>query len=121
MSAALFPITIEQGVTFTLPLSFTLDGAPLDVSTWTFEGQIRSDYSDPTILASFVFTAGLSSNEVTASITAANTALIPVNPATNFEVTPTLYCYDIIATLPDHVTVTRYMYGPVVVSPEVTT
>lgn len=120
MSAGKLDITVEQGASFSLPITFTnSDGTPLDVSAWVFTGQIRATYSSATSIQALAFVDGVSTNVVIAGITAANTALIPVNPTTSFEITPTLYCYDIDALLPD-TTVMRVLQGAALISPRVT-
>jgi hypothetical protein len=120
MSAGKFDITVEQGATFSLPLVFNNeDGTPMDVSLWQFAGQIKDNYSDPTALVSFSFTAGSTTNMISVTIPAASTAMIPVDLTTNFQVKPTLYCYDIKALLPD-TTVMRVMEGAVKLIPAVT-
>ena len=52
---------------------FDQDGSPVDVSEWTFEGQVRRTYGGP-ILAQFVVTVasgGLDDHEIRAEVDAA--------------------------------------------------
>lgn len=125
MSAGQLDITIEQGATFQLPLTFTnqcvdgVPGTPIDVSAWTFSGQVRSNYSSSIVVATFIFSAGLSTNVVIVSLTKSVTALIPINTAINPLLTSTQYIYDITATKAD-ATVQRVLEGSAFISPAVT-
>jgi hypothetical protein len=126
MAAAQQALVIEQGATFQISLNFNEPndangnpGAPIDVSSWIFHGQIRPTYSSPIVIQNFVFSEGLTTNQILVSITAANTALIPVPPTLNYQITGVLYAYDIFATRPD-TTVLKILYGSMTVMPEVT-
>lgn len=126
MSAALSDLVIEQGATFQIALNFNgptqsdgTMGDPIDVSAWIFSGQIRSNYSSTVDIQNFSFAMGLQTNQVVASISAANTALIVVRPTQNYQITASNYAYDIFATLPD-LTVQKILMGPVSIVPRVT-
>lgn len=125
MSAGQLDIIIEQNATFQLPLFFNtqcsdgIPGNPIDVSTWVFSGQIRSTYSSSVVIATFVFTAGDSTNCVIASLSQAVTALLPVYTATSPNLKGTQYVYDINALKPGPSS-QRMMEGSVFINPTVT-
>lgn len=120
MAAASLDITVEQGATFSMQLTFN-DATPLpiDVSAWTFTGQIRTKYDAPAIIASFTFTAGVSSNQKIVTLTDIVTEGIPVAPASNYKSKPTFYAYDIFAALPGGVA-DKILTGTASVVPAVT-
>lgn len=120
MAAGTLDIRIEQGTSFQQTLTFNDEaGEPIDVSTWIFAGQIRATYSSSSVIKPFVFIPGGDTNQVIMSMTAANTALIPVDPTNNFKIKPTYYCYDIIVTKLD-MTVDRILEGAAIIIPTVT-
>lgn len=120
MSAANFPINVKQGSTWAMSMTFTdSNGNPIDVSGWTFAGQIRAEYDSATILASMTFAGGSSSNIMVATISAATSASIPVNASTDYHLTPTKYAYDIKATKQD-LSEDPILQGTAIITPGVT-
>ena len=83
MSAARLDILIEQGVD--LPISFSYDeddGSPADLTTYTAELQIRTDYGAATALISLTQTSGIVMNQDgtgSADITAALSSPISID------------------------------------------
>lgn len=115
---------IEQGATF--EKTFTLkdsSAVKIDLTGWTFAGKIRHRYDAPSVVATF--SAAVASNQVTnkgeftVSLTAAQTAAIPVDESETIDRDLTEYLYDIEATKPD-TKIDRVLEGKVLVSPEVT-
>lgn len=120
MAAGSLDITVEQGATYSLSLTFLdSDSAPVNVSTWEFRGQIRSAYDDSDIIAAFTFTAGSASNIVVVSLTDTVTSAIPVDASSGPKKKNKKYAYDIEAEKPDG-SVVRVVQGVASVSPEVT-
>ena len=121
--AANYNINIEQGSTFELPLMFTMAGAPIDLTGYTFAGKIRETTSSPSAVANFSFAIAnqfTNPGEVTASLSAATTAAIPAAVASASNPRPNkTYIFDIEATKPD-LSVHRFIQGNAVLSPEVT-
>lgn len=116
MAAAKYNITVEQGSHFNLVLTIKdPTPTPIDISTWTFSGQIRKSPSDATALADFTFTIQnqiTNTGEVWVSLTDVETSAIPAEcPSTNLV-------YDIEATVSG--VVTRLIMGAAVLSAEVT-
>ncbi len=113
-------IEIKQGETFQRLLSFTDSlNAPIDITSWTFAGQIRQTYSSTTILASFTFdNTGLPNNQIYMKLSAVQTSAITVPKASSYERTITNYTYDVEASQP--IVVERILQGTANISPEVT-
>lgn len=44
MTASKYDITIEQGATFKLPLTYTAAGVPVNISGWSIRMQVRESY-----------------------------------------------------------------------------
>lgn len=127
MGAAKSNLTIEQGATFQIALNFNgaknLDGSlgpPIDVSDWSFTGQLRSNFSSPVDIQAFTFNVGDASNQIIVSLSATQSGLIPVNPVNSVTTQSTNYAYDIFATLADEVTVLKILYGNAILIPRVT-
>lgn len=114
--AAVYNITIDQGATFSLDLQINDDaGDPIDLTTWTFRGQMRKTFNDSTIIESFTFTKanqGTDPGKVTVSLTDTETSAIAATAAT------TSYVYDIETVVGS--VVRRIMQGKVYLSAEVT-
>lgn len=119
--AAIFPITVEQGATWTLELTYThADGTPVDLTGYTARMQLRRTY-DSTPVAELTTSNGgilLGSTNGTVSLhmSAAVTAAIPTATSCDGQVE---YLYDLELESPGGV-VTRLMQGVATVLPEVT-
>lgn len=110
---------IYQGSTFTKTVKFCDSSyQPIDISLWTFLGQIRTRYDALSVVESFNFTNGGATGELTFYLSATETAAIPVDASVNVNKRETDYCYDIEYTKPD-TTVKRFYEGIISVSPEV--
>jgi hypothetical protein len=104
-------LTIDQGETFTRTLVISLtDGTPVDITTDTFAGQIRTTYTSSVIAKEFECTIidgpmGQLAISLTATDTSELKARVP-------------YVYDIERT--SIVGVARLLWGNIKVTPEVT-
>lgn len=123
MAAGSLDILVEQGATFAMRLVLSDSvGSPLDLTGWTFRGQIRSTYDAGTILASFSFVVP---NQITdpgavdCSMADSVTETIPVTASTNYKKKDTFYPYDIEGEDTSG-NVYRVVQGTATVSPEVT-
>lgn len=118
-----YEILIEQGATFERILTIKDSaGLEIDLTNWIFRGHIRETYSSVSIIESFSFTIldqVLEKGKVKMFISAADTATIPVDPATSVGFKNTKYVYNIEAEKPDGF-VYRFLQGLAVVSPDVT-
>lgn len=121
MTAANLDLDIEQGATFTRVFSFfDSSGAPIDVSLWTFRGQIRAYESAATVLASFAFVNGPLAYQTTCTISDTDTSAIPViQTGVDPNRVVRVCIYDIETEKPD-TTVDRIFQGYANVSGEVT-
>lgn len=122
MSAANVTLPIEQGGSLRYQAVLKdANGAPIDLTGWTFRGQIRKLYSasekicDLTLELNSPATDGV----LWIILTAAQTAAIPVDAASTYRKTKTTYAYDVEAVRPD-TTVIRVLEGAAEISPEVT-
>ncbi|HND36774.1 MAG TPA: hypothetical protein PKZ49_09180 [Nitrosomonas sp.] len=118
MAAGKLNLTIEQGSTFTRLLTIKSGGTPVNLSGYSFAGQVRRKHSDQKKLAEFTCAVGspTSNGQVTISLTATQTSAIPFiyDDDGNLEV----FYYDIEMTVGS--TVDRILEGTVTLSPEVT-
>lgn len=103
--AGKWDITIQQGSTFERVIRIPA----IDVSEYSFRGQIRKDHKTRKKYADFSFDV-LDSNSVVVTLTAAQTTEIPSG---------VLY-HDIEIYLPDDVYVARILEGTVKNTPEIT-
>ena len=123
MGAANLDLTIDQGATFSRTLTLKdAQGVKLDLTGWTFRGQVRTSLAAVSSLASFSFAvANQTTNpgEVSFGLTAATTAGIPATQPSDPSRPDTVYIYD-IEGVDAATTVYRLLQGQVYVSPEVT-
>ncbi len=116
MAAGKLDLYIEQGTTFKTKLTFKdANEVLIDISSWSFAGQIRRTYDATSILASFAFAIQnqiTNTGEVIVSLTNTQTSGIPAEAAI------TNYAYDIEATISGEVR--RMVEGKVKFSAEVT-
>lgn len=124
MSAGKYDLYIEQGATFYRECTYKdQTGVPINLTGMSLSAQIRRSYSDPTITQTIgvsILDQSIPANvgKFVMSISSANTALIPVSTAVDYQNTPTMFTWDI--ELNTGSTVRRLMQGSVYVSPEVT-
>ena len=118
--AGRYDITIEQGATFDLPVTYTnSDGTPFVLTDYTLRGQIRRHIKSDDIVASFTFDmAGEAIGHFHAQLTAAITAGIEAGETVADP--RSKYVYDIEAEHDSTHEVRRILEGNVSVSPEVT-
>lgn len=97
MAAAKLNLYVEQGATFTRVLTINDSaGDPVNLSTWSFAGQVRSNYASSVVLVNFtvvVKNQTTNTGEVEISLTATQTAGIPA------ESQLSSYVYDLEATI----------------------
>jgi hypothetical protein len=121
MAAGTKNIVIEQGSTFSMKMTFTDSvNAPIDVSSWTFKGQIKESASSTTTTADFSFANSSNTNDKVVTLSPLITAGIPAAASTGATKKNKIYAYDIEATKGDG-TVVRILQGTATLSPEVTT
>ena len=124
MSAGKYDLYIEQGATFLRSCIYKdQDGNPVNLTGYALNAQIRRSYSDNTITQTIniiIADQAILENygKFSLSLTAIETASIPVNPAFDFENTLTNYTWDLEATSGTYVS--RILQGSVFISPEVT-
>lgn len=123
MAAAKLDLEIEQGTTFLRTCTIKdINGDPVDISDWTFAGQIRVKYDSTDIEAAFTFVVlnqTTSKGKFTFGLSADDSAAISVSPSGNEDCKKlTSYVYD-IETTRGGIT-ERLLEGGVFVSPEVT-
>lgn len=106
--AAAYPLIIEQGSTFTLPLIISSSTGPRDLSGYSARGQIRKSYPATTTLAVFNISGSLdTSGSFAVTLTAGQTSQINSNGVYDIELYSGSY-------------VERILSGSVTISPEVT-
>lgn len=124
MSAAVYNIYIEQGATFLKECTYKdSEGTPIDLTGMEMSAQIRRSYSDED--ATQVITVTILDQTIPAnlgrfdlSISAEDTAAIPVSAAVDFETPTTPYAWDLVLNTGS--SVIRLMQGTAYVSPEIT-
>lgn len=123
MGAATLNIEIEQGASFYRLLTVKDNsGTPIDLTGYTFRGQVRSKYSDASILAAFTFTIlnqVSATGQVEMTMTDIVTAGIPVASVSDNSRPSTPGIYD-VEMVSGSGTVTRLLEGSADISPEVT-
>jgi hypothetical protein len=126
MTAGRLDLVCEQGATFRRVLTWTAGGAPVDLSGWTAEMQVRRrhDAAEPEITLSTAdgrITLGGSAGTVTLELGAAETSALTADTSGKREAVPaaTPYVYDLELTAPDG-SVTRLVEGLFKLHAEVT-
>jgi hypothetical protein len=118
-----FDIKIQQGATFSLGVTIKdSSGSPIDLSGYSFKGQIRRNASSDKVEASFLIDVQdqiSSPGRVTVRLPPGATRAIKVDASTDAGRKITRMAYDIEFTRPDQ-TVVRMLEGVVLISPEVT-
>ena len=121
MAAANYKLFIEQGSTLTRSVSLkNTDGTAYDLTGATIAGEIRQTATAVTKIIDLTVTisAPATLGQFTISLTATQTAGLPVVANTGPEIIPTLYAYDVQMT--NGAVVTRLFQGEAIVSPQVT-
>ncbi len=121
MAAGVYNTALDQGATFQRTFEINdADGEPIDLTGFTFEGQIRKKPLDSgTPIATFTCAQGAEVNELDISLTDTETSAIPVTADAKNPAATTKYYYDVEMTDLGGV-VTRLVQGTIDVSPEVT-
>jgi hypothetical protein len=110
MSAGRYDIKIEQGATFSLPITVQdSSGSVIDLTGATPRGQLRLNYASPRALATFAVSGSMSLGTFTCSLTPETTAALPAGNAV----------YDVEIAY-SATSVDRLLEGTVTISPEVT-
>ena len=116
-------ITVYQGATFQIQLEIKNSlGVPLNLTGYTFRGQIRRTVSFSAIEASFTFTIAdqiTDTGKVTCVISATDTAAIVVDTSSTFQRKTTKMAYD-IESEDGSGFVTRWLQGVADIVPEAT-
>jgi hypothetical protein len=116
MNVANYPITIHQGATYTLTLTWRENGNPVDLTNWSARMQVRRRHKDETAWISLTsapgggIVLGGPAGTISIRIEAAATAALPA---------PQTGVYDLELEHTDG-TVRRILEGIVRVTPEVT-
>lgn len=107
---------IGQGETFKIHVQLknqNLDSAPLDITHYTFTGQVRENYTTDEVATSFIFSKNLPYTS--------GSIFVELTPADTMQLTQRHYVYDIYASTTIPVPVTRrILEGTIVVRPAVT-
>jgi hypothetical protein len=114
MAAGTYNITIEQGATFRLSITWKADGVAVDITGYTARMQVRHRYSSTDTLLSLTSAAGdivLGGSAGTIVVTASATATAAITERAAF--------YDLELVSGSGV-VTRLLQGAVSITPEVT-
>jgi hypothetical protein len=100
MPAAKLNIAIEQGALFEMVATLVSNSQPMDLTGYTFQGQLRSSVSDSAAVASFSFqlldqTQTQTKGKVRLYIPSALTQSIPVGTQKAGSKTPAKYLFDV--------------------------
>jgi hypothetical protein len=113
MAAGTLDLSIEQGATYNLVLTWRVNGTAVNLTNYTARLQARVDVEDTEVVLSLTTGAGITLGGAAGTITldqsAAQTAVIPAGT----------YIYD-LEMVAGTGTVTRLVQGELIVSPEVT-
>lgn len=122
MAAANLNILIEQGATFSRVLTIKDEsGSAIDLTGFSFAGQVRRRYSDSTVLGSFTFTIlnqTTNKGQVSMVMSSTVTAAIPVDKSTDYTRKITYCTYDVEMNTGSEKD--RILEGTAEISPEVT-
>lgn len=115
-------IEIDQGASFEYVMAFSdEDGNPINISSWTFSGQIKRREDDSDALASFTFANHADTNKKYWRLTAAaSESLGPsIDPSNGAAIKATRLCYDVFADKGSG-QVDKVFYGVAFIYPSVT-
>jgi hypothetical protein len=113
MPAAKYNLEIDQGATYsrTITIKNYSTKTPIDITSWTFEAQIRESHEAASVIDSFTCT-------ITDGVN--GQMKIELNDTKTGDLdAKKIYVYDLEATRPDS-TVLRIIEGSIIVSAEVT-
>jgi hypothetical protein len=113
MAAGTLDLSIEQGATYNLVLTWQINGTAVNLTNYTARLQARVDVEDSEVILSLTTGAGITlggaAGTITLDQTATQTTLLPAGT----------YVYD-LELIAGGGTVTRLVQGELIVSPEVT-
>jgi hypothetical protein len=114
MAAGTLDLSIEQGATYNLVLTWQINGTAVNLTNYTARLQARVDVEDSEVILSLTtanggITLGGALGTISLDQTATQTALLPAGT----------YVYD-LELIAGGGTVTRLVQGELIVSPEVT-
>lgn len=115
-----YDLDIDQGASF----QFTIegrnsDGTLIDWTGWSARAQLRSTFSSSTVVAEFGISFNIPLGCLIASLSQAQTILIPTDPARDCNKFTTCYAWDLEVTDPNGFKI-RFLEGHANVSPETT-
>ena len=109
MGAAKHNISIEQGITFELNLSFQSSGSvPIDLTGRTLTSQLRTNFGDSKVLAEM---------RITGSLDASGSFGIFLNPTDTLAITVGNHVWDLVTSTSE--SATRWLEGNAIVRPVV--
>lgn len=122
MSAIQRDLFIENNGSFSRQGVIKVGGTPVDLTGWTFVGQIRSTFGSPTVLATFDLTTNSPATDGIINIDLDEDAVasLPIGPADVNEGDLTGLVYDIVAYPPSPAKPFRLMEGNAYIDPGVT-
>lgn len=120
MSAGQWPITIEEGSTFSLNFTWLIDEEPVDLSGYTAKMQIRKNATPG---AAIILEAITNPELDEGTITLSNEGVVDVKftPTQTTGLKSGWFVYDIKLTASDLDEVYRILEGGVFISPQTTT
>lgn len=120
MAAGRYDLTIEQGATFSRQVTWqNQDGSAVNLTGYSIAGKLRRRTSDKQPIVAFTCTVTDAANGIfTFSLTATQTASLPVSHGETAEKELLECVYDIEATVSS--TVYRILEGIAYISPEAT-
>lgn len=118
MSAGIYNITIEQGATFTMPITYKDEyGAAVNLSGYTARMQIRTSAQGQVMATPTVTITDAAAGEITVSMTVSETSALLVTGASHSNLTQCVYDLELVASAGE---VIRLLNGICWISPEVT-
>lgn len=124
MAAGKLDLYIEQGANFYKLLTLQdATGAAIDLTGYTFAGQIRRKADSGAVLLAFTFTIlnqTTNRGQLELTLTALQTATLPDQPQPTADRIASTFAYDIEMTRTSDGFVARLLEGKVTLSPEVT-
>jgi hypothetical protein len=110
---AIYNVTMYQGATFDLSLTWNVNSSPVDLTGYTSRMQVRSSFASDTTILNLTSGSGITLGGT------AGTILINATAATTAGVATGQYVYD-LELVSGGSAVTRLIKGTFIVDPEVT-
>lgn len=123
MGAVNYDLLFEQGATFLRTITVKDgDGVVKNLTGHTFKAEIRKSYGSSVVVKAITIAVPTPTNgKVNLSLTATETAALPVEAPNAVRLKESVYAYDLIMTETATGYVTRLLQGAAIVSPRVTT